>query len=180
MVGADADRRTKVLLPDILFSNTGVPMVADFGQARALDPNGIVTKLPPIYNYGIPPEIFTQKSATFESDIYQVGLTLYRAVNGDSVFQSQVPSVRYTEDMEELQQRVLTGKLPDRDLFLPHVPAKLKSAIKKALNVNSSKRFPSAIGFSDALGRISIACDWKTSIDYRTGEMQWQACRANN
>ncbi len=82
MVGADADRRTKVLLPDILFSNTGVPMVADFGQARALDPNGIVTKLPPIYNYGIPPEIFTQKSATFESDIYQVGLTLYRAVNG--------------------------------------------------------------------------------------------------
>nr|WP_277881297.1 serine/threonine-protein kinase [Leptolyngbya sp. FACHB-17] len=162
---------------NVLFSDSGVAMVADFGQARAIGSNGIVTKLPPMYSYAMPPEVLTQKFASIESDIYQVGLTLYRAVNGDYMYQQQLPRMTCLKDVEELQHGILSGTLPDRAAFLPHVPAKLRKAIKKAIDPISNKRFSSAIKFQEALGRISLTCDWNTQINPETGEINWKGCR---
>ncbi len=75
--------------PNILFNSTGNPLVADFGQSRRIDASGTVT-VPETYFHSMPPETLNYGVATIPSDVYQVGLLLYRAVNGDAFYGKQV------------------------------------------------------------------------------------------
>jgi eukaryotic-like serine/threonine-protein kinase len=161
---------------NILFSDTNTPLITDFGQARTIDSNGLVTNLPQIYNYGLPPELLTYKSASHTSDIYQVGLTLFRAVNGNTCFEEQKIKVNSTQDIQIFQQMMLSGKFPDRSKFLPHVPAGLKRVIKKALDINCDKRWTSD-EMRDALGRVDLKYNWEPLTDRSTGAMQWKSLR---
>jgi eukaryotic-like serine/threonine-protein kinase len=161
---------------NILFTDTNVPLITDFGQARTIDKNGLVTNLPPIYNYGLPPELLTYKSASQTSDIYQVGLTLFRAVNGNACFEDQKIKIYSSQDIQILQQMMLSGKFPDRNKFLPHVPLALKRVIKKALDVNCDNRWTSD-SMRDALGRVDLKHNWEPLTDQSTGAMQWRALR---
>ncbi len=75
-----------------------------------------------MYVGGMPPECYS-KVGVPESDLYQVGLTLYRAVNGDEYFHKQLPlSVGGSIDQLKLEQLTVKGKFPNVDLFMPHVP----------------------------------------------------------
>ncbi len=98
---------------NVLFSDTEVPMVADFGQARRIGPHGTV-QVPPMYALGIPPEPWAHQVGLVQSDIYQCGLLLYRTVNGDLFFQEQRLKIAHDH---ELSARVQAGKFPDRNLF---------------------------------------------------------------
>ena len=157
---------------NILFSDNNEPMVADFGQSDSLNRNGIVTS-PRMYIQTLPPEIFSTMSATIYSDIYLMGVTLYRAVNGDDIFNNQK-----IEDMNNLQTKIQKGEFPDRNCFLPHVPKKLRRIIKKALNVEPQKRYQSAIEFADALGNVEIPLDWNTST-LSNDNICWKAIRGH-
>jgi eukaryotic-like serine/threonine-protein kinase len=143
---------------NILFSDTNQPMVADFGQARSIGLHGL-TIPGPVYSEAFPPELITHGVGTIQSDIYQAGLTLYRAANGDPFFKSQVPV-----DQAELRTMILSGRLPDRSRFLPHVPKPLRSAIRKALQVDPAKRYLSALEFAHAIGQIVLKRNWKTEF----------------
>jgi serine/threonine protein kinase len=70
---------------NVLFDDRDEPAVSDFGQSRLMDLRGVAV-WPRIYRLAMPPEAFTQGGGTVESDIYQVGLTLYRTVNGEPFF----------------------------------------------------------------------------------------------
>jgi eukaryotic-like serine/threonine-protein kinase len=157
---------------NILFSDADTPMVSDFGQSRTMSPTG-VTAAPPMYPYALPPEFFKHGVGTVRSDVYQTGLTLYRAVNGDAAFKPQIPA-----DATETQQKTMAGKFPNRNYFLPHVPSKLRRAIRKSLKVDPIDRFSSAPEFADALARIDLPLDWQTS-QLKNGEIEWMASRDN-
>lgn len=154
---------------NIFFSDTGVPMVADFGQSRAAGPMGIASR-PGMYIDGIPPECYSGVGS-FQSDVYQAGLTLYRAVNGDAFFDEQ-----RSADPNEVQLRTLAGDFPKRDRFLPHVPRALRTVIRKSLTVDPADRYQSASEFADALARVDIALDWETAIS-AAGDLLWTANR---
>jgi serine/threonine protein kinase len=139
---------------NVLFSNTDKPMVADFGQSRSISPSGAVT-VPPLYFNAQPPETLTTGVATTLADIFHVGLLLYRALNGNDFFESQIPS-----DRALLAARISRGQFPDRQRFMPHVPKSIRRLVRKALQVNPARRFQSATEMADALGRISLALDW--------------------
>src|SRR5215469_13095346 len=100
---------------NVLFSNTNTPMVADFGQSRAISPTGVVT-VPPLYMSAQPPETIATGVATMVADIYHVGLLMYRALNGDTFYTAQIPS-----DPALLRTKISKGKFPDRNRFMPHV-----------------------------------------------------------
>ena len=78
--------------------------------------------------------------------MYQVGLLLYRAVNGDAHYRKQVPN------WSDLPSMVIKGRFPDRRSFLPHVPARIRTIIRTALHKDFSKRYGSAAEMSIALG----------------------------
>src|SRR5271170_959461 len=112
---------------NVLFSNTDRPMVADFGQSRAISLTGVVT-VPPLYMFSQPPETIKTGVATKVADIYHVGLLMYRALNGDAFYTSQLPA-----DPALLRAGISKGKLPDRNQFMPHVPSRVRTLVRKVL-----------------------------------------------
>jgi hypothetical protein len=92
-------------------------------------------------------------------------------VNGEPYFERQ-----WQDAASDLQQRIVDGKFPRRDLFLPHVPDRLCRAIRKALSVDPAKRFPSAAAFSNALAKVAIGNNWATTLN-ADGSMSWRADR---
>ncbi len=156
---------------NILYRSNGVAMVADFGQAREMGPLG-TADLPPVYRKCLPPECMTAPVGTVQTDIYQAGLTLYRAVNGESHFNKQVEEAGHS-----LLTKISRGRLPDRDAFLPHVPNGLRRVIRRALKLDPAERYESAAEFATALARVSIRLPWSTRRNEQ-GHTEWHAVRA--
>lgn len=155
---------------NVLFSDRGVAMVADFGQTQPMRPDGLAS-LPALYVAGIAPECYSTGAGVVQSDVYQAGLTLYRAVNGNAVF-----DVQRLSTAGELGPLTVAGKFPNRDKFLPHVPRQLRTVIRTALQVDLAKRYPTATEFADALARVKVGLDWKVQT-FPDGTMKWEAER---
>lgn len=155
---------------NVLFSEDGHPLIADFGQARMMDQTG-VAPMPAMYRFGTPPEFFAGAVGTVESDVYQAGLTLYRMFNGDGAYQDQVRQLRLS-----VEEAIAKGRFPNRRRFLPHVPPGIQRVIRKALQVHPENRYHSASEFQDALGRVSVRFDWEPAIG-SDGEISWKARR---
>jgi serine/threonine protein kinase len=154
---------------NVLFSGKNRPMVADFGQSRAISPAGVVT-VPPLYMSAQPPETINTGVATSVADIYHVGLLMYRAANGDGFYKAQAPSPAI------VMTKISRGKFPDRNRFMPHVPSRIRTLIRKALRVNPSDRFQTATEMADDLSRVDISLDW--SIEpLLLGGFRWKASR---
>lgn len=158
---------------NVLFTETDRAVVADFGQARAFNQATGIVSAPQMYKHSFPPEVAGTGVGTVRSDVYQVGLLLYRAANGDQVFKSQIPPD------PQLLAAISSARFPDRRAFLPHVPPRLRTLIRKALRSKPEQRFGTASEFADALGRIELPFDWETSIG-AAGEITWRARRAPN
>ena len=137
---------------NVLFSDTDVPMIADFGQARRISPTGTVTA-PPLYSLSFPPETATSAVGTVLSDIYQAGLLIYRALNGNPWFESQIPK-------DDLLDKIAAGRFPNRQSFMPHVPPRLRTFVRKALRIDPDERYQSATEMADALARVPLDLDW--------------------
>lgn len=154
---------------NVFFDATGKCVLADFGQARAIDANGIA-KPKGVYASFIPPEAYLRRGVTIAADIYQAGLLLYRALAGEQWWKVQ-------EDLPDLKQRIERGTFPDRNEFLPHVPTRLRKAIRKALDPDPRGRFQSASEMADELGRVDVKLDWHCSGTWN-GELTWRVDRA--
>ena len=153
---------------NILLSNAKKPLIADFGQARRISQNGIVSA-PPMYSKALPPEVIQTGKAVVQSDIYQIGLLLYRCVNGETHFDDQLQNY---PDPVQLGKAICKGKFPDRNNFLPHLPHKMRRIIRKAIAADPLKRFPSAAAFLDAWGRLKLNRNWTARID-PLGDCDW-------
>jgi serine/threonine protein kinase len=153
---------------NIFFDRKGHALIADFGQSRKITASGGASA-PPLYAITMPPEFLLSGNVAHVSDIHHVGALLYRAINGEEEWQRQVST--YTDD-DELETAIKEGKFPDRDQFLPHVPKRLRSAIRKALNVTPGDRFTSAAEFGQELGRIDVSNDWQIQL-FPNGDANW-------
>jgi serine/threonine protein kinase len=155
---------------NVLFANNGDPMVADFGQSRAVNHAGVAS-MPPMYPAMFPPEVFSGNVVSTLSDIYHIGLTIYRMVNGDPFWKSQIPA-----DDDDRDQMIQEEKLPDRTAFLPHVPKQLRTIIRIALRKNPQDRYESPSKLVAALRKVTLQRDWQTQVK-PDGEIEWK-CRA--
>jgi eukaryotic-like serine/threonine-protein kinase len=157
---------------NILFDDTDRPLISDFGQSRRMSATGTIN-YPPMYKWTMPPEVWAAHTAIVESDIYQMGTLLYRAVNGDSLYKLQKSAISTDSELLDLIQR---GRFPDSKLFLPHVPRRIRTLIRKAMQVKPAERFHSASEFAASLGRVRLPLDWTTK-SLGAGAYQWNAVR---
>lgn len=141
---------------NILFADDWTPMVSDFGQSRETNHLG-VSEIPPLYTSHIVPEAFVSTHATKQSDIFQVGLTLYRMCNGNDHFREQFNF----KTNQEFFDAISSGRFPSRDKYLPHVPLKLRRIIKKCLEVNPANRFQTCLELQNELVTVRNLLDWK-------------------
>jgi len=159
---------------NVLFDETDRALIADFGQARRISARGDV-KFPEMYRWATPPEVWDTHIATVETDIYQVGVLLYRAANGDPVYLAQKDQISTNS---ELQKKIARGKFPDPNLFLPHVPARVRTIIRKAMRVDPANRYHSVSEMAADLRRVPLTLNWRIQ-HLGNGSYKWLAERKN-
>jgi serine/threonine protein kinase len=93
---------------NVFFDAAGRALVGDFGQSRKL--SGGTVRFPAVYKWAMPPEVWDSHIATVESDIYQLGVLLYRAANGDPVYRAQRATISTNN---ELQRLIRKGRFPN-------------------------------------------------------------------
>lgn len=140
---------------NILFGDNGEAKLSDFGLALDyhIDPSDTMG-----YRPHQPLEVIDGNPMDKLSDIYAMGITLYRLINN-------VPDMEFSfSTMDEWRAAVKGNKYPDRN-YLPHVPRKIKTIINKAINNSSDKRYQSASDFRQALEKSVLPIDWSPLDD---------------
>lgn len=138
---------------NILVGSCTEGKLSDFGLAV---PKGTNLKVLGAKDYAyvlhLAPEVHSGKEHTVRSDIYAVGVTLYRLVNGDMYLPSISPA--------EVRQACIDGKYPDRSRYREFIPRPVRTLINRAMDVDPSRRFESAEQMRHALEQLVIKMNW--------------------
>jgi serine/threonine protein kinase len=158
---------------NILLSHRGEALISDFGLAQKTNVAGTAEQ-DRMYFKMLPPEAHQTSAFTSAFDIYQFGLTLYRMCNGNAEFLRQFdkfgPATSFNRDQFRYDLR--NGLFPDRDVFLEHIPNRLRRLVKKCLEPDPSQRFPSAIEVANELAQVEDRLDWQYTA--YAGERVWR------
>lgn len=141
---------------NILIGDDGAGKLSDFGLAERMNATGEAS--PFGYSLHLAPEEVAGEPASRMSDLYALGMTAYRLLNGDEL----LPPV--TSDAE-LDLEIRNGRYPNRSLHQPFVTRRLRRVMTKAMSVEPSERYQTAGQFRRALEQCPVFCDWGFSID---------------
>lgn len=129
---------------NVMISTGGVPMVMDFGLARASGDQG------PAHDptlSGTPrymaPEVISGKRIDFMADIYSVGTMLYEMVTGEFAVQG--------DNLAEVLKSTSRENIAAPSTHNERVDEKLEAIILKAIAKNSDERYASASAMKQAL-----------------------------
>lgn len=136
---------------NILLQEDGTAKLSDWGIATQLNAHGTATPLG--YKNHLAPELFLGERCSISSDIYAVGVTMHRMINGD-------PSYLQRMNDDQLEKAIMDGKYPSRVDYRLDAPLQLVRLINKALEVNPKNRFSRATEMSNELKNIKIKCEW--------------------
>lgn len=119
---------------NVMLADDGRVVLMDFGSGRELG-NGTGQGLAgtPVY---IAPELLRGEEAAARSDIYSVGVVLYRLLTG-----AYPVTARTLQDLRAAHQR---GEQPDLKARRSDVPARLAQVVERALDADVERRYPRA------------------------------------
>lgn len=160
--------------PDnIMISDRDEAMISDFGLAEYY--NEEKENIPKHYMCHWSPEYIKSENRDIRSDIYQVGLTLFRLVNGYDRLENEIIAKRY-KHAGELANDIVKGKFPAKD-YLNHIPISLTKIINKCLKVDPDERYQNTLQLIKALSNIddSPSINWIYSID-KEQSITWKRC----
>jgi serine/threonine protein kinase len=113
--------------PNLFLDQRGRALLGDFGLARADRGSGAPVGGTPRIRA---PELFANGYATSFSDIWAVGVTMYRLLTGEWPF--------------ETSQQVLRGEFVRLREMAPHLPRRLADRVEHALRLDPGDRYGSA------------------------------------
>ncbi len=144
---------------NILIDNQQNAVLADYGIA-GFSPNGIpVTPKNSYKVHGAPETSGISAKISVHSDIYQVGCTAFRLLNGVSNLKNEFISL----GPAVYEDNKAKGKIPNKNTYEPYVPRQLKTIINKALNVDPNLRYTSALEMRRKLEKLNFAGHWTSN-----------------
>jgi serine/threonine protein kinase len=153
---------------NIIIDNNGRARLSDFGLATKVDADG--TAAPYGYIGHLAPEVITDGVTDKRTDIYALGVTIYRMINGDAYLPVH-------SDIDDLLESIKDGSFPNKNLYRPFIPTPIKTILNRALGINPDGRYQTASDFRHALERIKLYTDWMTRTIPNGNE--W-LCRVGN
>lgn len=124
---------------NVFIDHHGRALLGDFGLARADHGDGVPIAGTPLIRA---PELFGAGFATRQSDIWAVGVTMYRLLTGDWPFLTSRDVVN--RDFVRLRDAA------------PHVPRRFADRIERALRMDPLDRFESAAAMNQQLGAVGL------------------------
>ena len=137
---------------NIFVSSFGIYKLGDFGIARKLEKATVGLSKKGTYNY-MAPEVYNgSTSYDFTSDIYSLGIVLYKLLNNNRLplLDPAAGSITYPQMQTAFEQRIRGATLPKPCNASPA----LSGVILTACAYDPSRRFPNASAFKTALTRV--------------------------
>lgn len=129
--------------------------LSDFGLASELGPSTFAS--PQGYISHLAPEVFNNDATTELTDIYAVGITLFRSLNNINDWESMVKAC------DDYERKIERGTLV-RDIgFSKYIPSKLEKIVKKACQPEPAKRFQTAAEMRQAIEKLKPKIKWEQS-----------------
>jgi len=142
---------------NILIGDRNEALLTDYGIS-CLSPGLAPTAAPNAYVLHRAPETTLTNTISVATDIYQVGLTLFRLANGIGLIREQKNKLGDAE-FERLKT---LGKVPAQEDYMPFVSNEIRRIISKATHPDPSERYQSALEMRRALERIKQYGYWDT------------------
>ncbi|WP_301662637.1 serine/threonine-protein kinase [Methanoculleus frigidifontis] len=102
------------------------------------------------------PETLSDKQISIQTDIYQVGMTAFRLLNGEA----KLRKILEDSGLEGYCDLVQQGKVIQSCDYLPFIPRNLKMILSKATHVDPSRRYQMALEMRRALERLNYLGYW--------------------
>lgn len=137
------------------------PKLSDFGLAT--DAGSALIGSAKGYRPHLPPEYYSNASTTQQTDVFAMGLTLFRALSNIADWRAVISAV------PKLPQHYQAGTLLQRIGFEDHIPDSLQRIVRKACHPDPVKRFPSAHALGQRLDALRFGIDW-----IRLADNEWR------
>ncbi|MCP4394979.1 MAG: serine/threonine protein kinase [Alphaproteobacteria bacterium] len=133
------------------------PKLSDFGLCQVLHDGGICNYHSEAYTPHLPPEFYPDKIHSISTDIYAMGITLFRLVNNMNDWRERLKSIN------DWREKIKMGTLLKNIDYENHVPDKIRRVINKACHKDMSKRYKSAEEMRQAIDKIQPKFQWEHS-----------------
>lgn len=144
-----------IKLQNVIREKGGAIKLTDFGSGMESDrpEQGRISGTP----FYIAPELFNDEKASVQSDIYALGVLLYRLASG--AFPVEADSIEELQEAHRGSHRLLLDVRPD-------LPAAFTNSIERAISKDPGQRFASAGEFSAALDDRSATpvFSWRRAV----------------
>ena len=140
---------------NILIGNSGEGILTDYGISVVGTGQAYVTPTQ-AYRLHTAPELIANNHINAQTDIYQVGLTMFRLLNGIGKLRNKMNSLGEAEYYRLVQN----GNLIKPADYLPFIPRNLKAIISKATHADPAQRFQSPLEMRRRIEALSYAGDW--------------------
>lgn len=135
---------------NILIGNDDEYLLSDYG-ITCYSPTHTAVSPRQCYLPHTSPETITANTYDARTDIYQMGLTAFRLINGISCIHDD-----FLRDSVAFRASVLGGKVLTDAQYQPFVPRSIRHIINKSVALNPDERYQSALDMRRALEQVRL------------------------
>jgi serine/threonine protein kinase len=140
---------------NILIGAAGQAMLTDYGIV-GISAGGQPVPAPAAYRLHMAPEVLAAGNINIQTDIYQVGLSLFRLARGLSCLSTKLTALGWPDYCHAIN----AGKLIGQSDFPAHIPNRLRNIILRAVNTDPSARYQSTLEMRRALEKLAFPGHW--------------------